>query len=142
MISKILVPVDGSSHADLAAEKAAEIAEKFNAKVTFYYVIFPPSRYMVVDIPPDFFQNLLDEMEKQGQDLLARYVEKYQGRVSVSSLIDFGHPADMICRRAEEDKYDMIVIGSRGLGAIKGYLLGSVSDRVSHHARVSVLIVK
>ena len=53
-----------------------------------------------------------------------------------------GHPAEAICRWAEEGKYDLIVMGHRGLGAIRSFFTGSVSDKVNHHALCSVLMVR
>ena len=55
--------------------------------------------------------------------------------------LETGHPAEVIVRLAETDGFDLVVLGSRGLGGVKEFLLGSVSNRVSHHARCPVLIV-
>ena len=53
-----------------------------------------------------------------------------------------GHPADVILCVGEEESCDLIVLGSRGLGEVKRFLLGSVSDAVAHHAYCPVLIVR
>jgi nucleotide-binding universal stress UspA family protein len=53
-----------------------------------------------------------------------------------------GYAADEILNTAEQGKYDMIVIGSRGMGAVGRFLVGSVSDRVVHHAHCSVTVVR
>jgi len=47
-----------------------------------------------------------------------------------------------ICREAKEGRFDLVIMGSRGLGEIKGYLMGSVSNRVVRHASCPVLIVR
>jgi len=53
-----------------------------------------------------------------------------------------GQPADEICKKAKDGGYDLLVMGNRGLGEIKGYLMGSVSNRVIRHAVCPVLIVR
>jgi nucleotide-binding universal stress UspA family protein len=53
-----------------------------------------------------------------------------------------GYPADKICEIAEREHYDMIVLGSKGRSAIGRFLMGSISDRVVHHAHCSVCVVK
>ena len=59
----------------------------------------------------------------------------------VTEIVVPGHPAETICRIAEEDGHDLIVMGSRGLSGIGSFFLGSVSDKVSHHTPCPVLIV-
>ena len=62
--------------------------------------------------------------------------------VSPAMLTRFGSPADEICRTAEEMGADLIVLGSRGAGATRRLLLGSVAERVVRHAGCSVLVVR
>jgi nucleotide-binding universal stress UspA family protein len=62
--------------------------------------------------------------------------------VPLETKLVWGNPADIICEEAKEAKYDLIVMGSRGLSQIKSYLLGSVSSRVTRHAPCPVLIVR
>jgi nucleotide-binding universal stress UspA family protein len=56
--------------------------------------------------------------------------------------LEFGNPAETIINVAEKGKYDLIIVGKRGLSTVKRFFLGSVSDDVSHHAKCSVLIVR
>jgi nucleotide-binding universal stress UspA family protein len=65
-----------------------------------------------------------------------------QREVDTNTFLVHGLPADEIVKKAETERYDMIVIGSRGRTAAKSFLLGSVSNRVSHQAKCPVLIVK
>ena len=62
--------------------------------------------------------------------------------LNVSTGITVGHPAEEICKKVEAGGFDLLVMGSRGLGQIKGYLMGSVSNRVCRHANCPVLIVR
>jgi nucleotide-binding universal stress UspA family protein len=59
----------------------------------------------------------------------------------INKKLEFGVPSDVIVEIAEKGNYDLIIVGSRGLGKVKRFLLGSVSDDVSHKAKCSVLIV-
>ncbi len=142
MYKKVLVPIDGSSHSDRAEQTAVEVAELMGAEVCLIHVIIPPQYTAFYgETPIPISQNVMDELENRGKALLDEHAAKYSGSpVKIRTELFVGHPAETICQRAKEGGYDLVIIGSRGLGAIKGYLLGSVSDRVSHHAPCSVLI--
>ncbi|WP_257286673.1 universal stress protein [Halanaerobium congolense] len=63
--------------------------------------------------------------------------------VRIKKVVKIGDdPADEICDFAENNEIDMIVIADKGLGKVKRFLLGSISDKVVHHAQTSVLVVK
>jgi nucleotide-binding universal stress UspA family protein len=68
-------------------------------------------------------------------------LEKHDAKVVVRD-VEFGQPADAICRIAEAEGFDLIVMGSRGVGGVKSRLFGSVSANVSANAKCSVLIVR
>lgn len=144
MFKKILVPIDGSLHSDKAEQKAIELARQMGAEVTLIHVIIPPQYTAFFgETPIPISRDIMDELENRGTKLLTEHAATHAGAgTKLTTQLYIGHPAETICKRAKEDNYDLIIIGSRGLGAIKGYLLGSVSDRVSHHAPCSVLIVK
>lgn len=140
MYKKVLVPIDGSPHSNRAEQTAVEIAKLMGAEVCLIHVIIPPQYTAFYgETPIPVSQNVMDELENRGKTLLDEHAAKYSG-LKISTELFIGHPAETICQRAKEGGYDLVIIGSRGLGAIKGYLLGSVSDRVSHHAPCSVLI--
>jgi nucleotide-binding universal stress UspA family protein len=146
MFQHILLASDGSDHALHAAEAAAEIAKRFNARVTLLTVFDPP-----VMTPPflggpepiidaEVFIRTADEIqdavEKRTGDILVKHGVRFESRREV------GHPVDQIVTFAEKEKVDLIVMGSRGLGGLQSFLLGSVSDRVLHHAHCPVLIIR
>jgi nucleotide-binding universal stress UspA family protein len=72
----------------------------------------------------------------------AAAMAKSEGVGKVDTVVEYGDPARVIVRQAEELKADMTFLGSRGLGDLQGLLLGSVSHKVAHAARGSVVIVK
>jgi nucleotide-binding universal stress UspA family protein len=70
--------------------------------------------------------------------------EKFlEGRgVRAEAVLGSGNPGDVVCQEARGGGFNLVVLGSRGQGALKSHLLGSVSDRVMHHAPCSVLVVR
>jgi len=73
-------------------------------------------------------------------DEAAQFLEKEN--IKVAKKVYEGNPAEKICQVAEEEDYDMIVVADKGLGGIKRFFLGSISDKVVRHANTSVLVVK
>lgn len=146
MFQHILLASDGSDNALRAAEAAAEIAKKFHARLTLLTVFDPPI------MAPPFLggpEPMIDaEVLTRQADEVQDAVEKRTGEVLLKHGVTFdsrrevGHPVDHIVNLAEKEKTDLIVMGSRGLGGLQSFLLGSVSDRVLHHAHCPVLIVR
>lgn len=142
MFRKILVPVDGSPLSIAAVHKAAALAEKFQGELTLLNVVVNPVQNGVFDpglvvIPPE----IITALEEEGVRILETAAKEVPSGIAARTVQKFGHPAQTILELAREEGYDLIVIGSRGLGEIRGYLLGSVSDRVTHHAPCTVMIV-
>jgi nucleotide-binding universal stress UspA family protein len=140
LFKKILVPVDGSNFSIKAVETAVTIAGKFNSTVALLAVLeFPTDRTLMVTevgIVPGL---VVDTLSAETEELFAKLKSQYPD-VTLNTLIRSGHPAREIVDESQNG-YDLIIIGSRGLGEIKGFLMGSVSDRVSHHAKCSVMLI-
>ena len=83
------------------------------------------------------------EIEAEGKDILSKAEStlEMEGIEYQSRLIQ-GVPAEEIVKVAQSEKVDLIVLGSRGLTEVRAFLLGSVSDRVSHRAKCPTLIVR
>lgn len=140
MFRRILVTSDGSEHALRAVRTAAGLAEKFEAEVVLLTVVsVPQSLVMVAGIG----DNVVEEyVEVTGREALASAVEEFTARrVGVEVKVEMGAAAEEIVRQAHETGADLVVMGKRGLGEIRGLLLGSVSDRVTHHLSIPVLLV-
>lgn len=145
MYKKILVPVDGSEKASKAALHGAELASKLGAELIIFHVV--PSLPSYVNTSPDSFsyiqQTIIDEFYKNGRDILTQVKDDLAAYgLNIHTDIAIGQPADEICKEIEAGGIDLVVMGSRGLGEIKGYLMGSVSNRVTRHATCPVLIVR
>jgi nucleotide-binding universal stress UspA family protein len=144
MFQKVLVPVDGSPSSLKAARAAAEIARKFGSKVTVIHAVYLPASVIGAGAAGTLAgETALEALEEAATEILRSACETLglPGE-QVKQEVLHGHPAEAICRWAEEGKYDLIVMGHRGLSAIRAFFAGSVSDKVSHHAPCPVLIVR
>lgn len=142
IFNHILVPYDGSNPSAKALIKAVELA-KSNAGIhlTVAHVInLQP--FIMGDMAfsqPEGYQEQLDE---QGKELL-NSIQSTLADVPLSNVVILaGSPAEAIVDFAESNNCDLIMMGSRGLGAIKEWMLGSVSHNVVQHSKIPVMIVK
>ncbi|KAL8263205.1 hypothetical protein R6Q59_024554 [Mikania micrantha] len=118
--------------------------------VTLVHVVQPFERYMFPAEPSMYTSAAMMEamrkaLQQHGAQLLSHAYQtckETRMQIKAETLILEGDPKEMICQAMEEMNYDLLVVGSRGLGAIKRALLGSISDFCAHHARCPVLIVK
>lgn len=147
MIKKILVPTDGSNHAKKAIEYACDLASKYGATVHLMHVISKS------EIPEGLDRYIeVEKIEAPREQVLKKIGDgiikgglteaKAKGTNNVKSSIVIGDPAEKIVEFAKENGVDMIIMGSRGLGAMKGILLGSVSSKVCHAAGCTCVTVK
>jgi nucleotide-binding universal stress UspA family protein len=152
LIKKILVALDGSKPADKALDFALDLGAKYSANIVLVSVvppvIAPLSVYpatSVPTIPPLAMDTYSDELKTSHEKVLSealKKAKKVKPNLKVSTKLVEGRPADKIVETAKEGNFDIIVVGSRGLGSIKKFFLGSVSDRVADEAACPVLIVK
>jgi nucleotide-binding universal stress UspA family protein len=129
-LEKILVPVDGSSASKKAAKHAEAIAAKAGSKVTLLYV----QEQSLFRMRPQLSESI-------GKKVLSTIASQFEN-VKVEQKLESGHPGKVITRLADEENYDMIVMGSHGHSSARRVLLGNVSDQVLHYSNQSVLIVK
>jgi len=133
-LEKILVAVDGSKHAEKAVEYAVHLAKNYGASLALVHV--EEDKLVRIGGP-----QVVDCVGTIGECILKDAATKIQG-ITFDPMLEYGSPADVIIKVAKKANVDLIVVGSRGLSSVRRYLLGSVSDDVSMHARNSVLIVK
>jgi nucleotide-binding universal stress UspA family protein len=130
-LSNLLVCVDGSKNSIKALKYALGLAEKLRAKVTLLNV----QDQKLYKASPKTAKEIGDKI------LSKSLVEAGKTKIKIDKRLEFGVPSDKIVEVAEQGNYDLIILGSRGLGTIRRFLLGSVSDDVSHKAKCSVLII-
>lgn len=147
MYKTILVATDGSEPAQHAVDYAAISAEKWDAKLQILTVVPPPATVygdiggFNADYNVDYEKALtayhagvLDDAKKA---LKAKYPN-----LKVSTQIKKGYISKRILEASEDIEVDLIVIGSRGLGGLTGWFLGSVTTHVVNHCTKPILVVK
>jgi nucleotide-binding universal stress UspA family protein len=145
MFSSIVVGTDGSGTATQAVREAVDMAKAVGAKLELVSAYAPVSETRLREerrnAPADmqWAINPKQEVELSLSDAaeLAR-----EAGVEVATHARQGDPADAILDVAEEQKADVVIVGNKGMTGAKRFLLGSVPDKVSHHAPCSVLIVR
>ena len=171
MARKIVVATDGSKTADRAVRRAAELSQKLGADLIVVHVLLHgrPAQELrrlaeaenLVEAAklPDVFarrslvglgRSVEEELEDirlvgaLGDELLiqAKQAAEDAGARNVSTRVCAGDYADEILEVAEAEKADMIVVGNRGLGRLREALLGSVSQKILHHAPCTVVVVR
>ncbi len=139
MFKKILVLVDGSEFSTNATRAAASIADKFSGKLTLLHVV---SKSFLKTTMPDLEQEIAELRAEGSQILIDAMAAIGKNEDELDTILSWGNPMDIILEEIEDEGYDLIVMGSRGLGAIKGLLMGSVSERISRSVKAPVLIIK
>jgi nucleotide-binding universal stress UspA family protein len=149
---RILIAYDGSEPSKHALDQGMSLAEVTNSEVTILSVV---PRVMIpiysdvgaagsmytgremAEIQEDMREFYSDSLREVSKELH----ERYPG-VKVDTELLEGRPSQTIVEVAEDNGYDLIVIGSRGLGGITGWILGSTSRRVVESCTVPVLVIK
>ena len=141
-LKKILVTTDGSDNANKALLEAKRMATNFGATVDILYVVKQIAKNSPVRIER-YSQQTAEDFRKVGEETLEaslKYFDDFEGKVN--TLLKAGDPADVIIKEAEEGEYDILVMGSRGLGTFSRAMLGSVSNKVLNHVGINVLVVR
>lgn len=143
---KALVPVDGTRNSDAVLRTAAAYAAAVGARIHLLTVVQNITD-LDFEIPPAEREKLLDGMRKRGESILLESVEfmKSTGIKGInlrSVLVSSASAADGIIGYAEDENFDMIIIGTRGADDPAKYILGSVAEMVVRYSPCSVLVVK
>ncbi|HUL01020.1 MAG TPA: universal stress protein [Nitrospirota bacterium] len=148
MVSKILVPVDGSKASQKAANYAVDLAKQTGASLTLLSVIdkrIVGSLVFSDFAPPAHVRESIEGyLHQAAQSNMARIVkvcERYH--IRHKTAIRTGHPAEEIMSEATKSKVDLIVMGSHGKSALKAAVFGSVTYGVMHKdTKIPILIVR
>ena len=144
MFEHILVPIDGSSTARQAIDKALAIAQAFKSSVTLIYVIDP---YAFTGVGNDFSYGQAEYLAAATAEAnesigAAKRVFEAQG-IAVNGSVVEGHAVyQAILDTAESLNADLVVMGSHGRRGLEKLVLGSVTAQVLSHAHLSVLVVR
>ncbi len=143
--TKILPATDGSDEAAMAAEAAAELSKQSGSEIHVAYVLPAPAQLIGHHLySAEMRESLLGAAEREAETFLEDRAEQIGadgGKVAETHLRS-GEPDKEILRLAEDLGAGLIVIGSRGLGAVSRALMGSVSESVVRHAHCPVFVVR
>ena len=145
MFGSIVVGTDGSATAKEAVRQAIDLAKQVGASLDIVSAYEPVSdqrlREERSDVPDDL-QWMVNPREDVDATLSEAADVAKEAGVDVETYARQGDPADAILDVAEENKADLIIVGNKGMTGAKRFLLGSVPNKVSHHAPCSVLIIR
>ncbi|GIP23001.1 MULTISPECIES: universal stress protein [Paenibacillus] len=143
LFNKILVAYDGSKASNKALDKAVELAKLSpESELAVLHVYDFPRFYIAEGFAP-----VPDTVNMEFYELAEKTADEARNRLAAAGVngkveLAQGAAAEVILRYAGEQSCDAIVIGSRGLGGIREFVLGSVSHNVVQHAQIPVLVVK
>jgi nucleotide-binding universal stress UspA family protein len=143
--TQILLAIDGSDESKLAAQAATELSKETGSEVHVVYVLPTPAQLIGHHlVSGEMRESALAGAERDAEAFLKEQAEKVSsdgGKVADTHFRS-GDPDKEILRAAEALGVGLIVMGSRGLGAVSRALLGSVSDSVVRHAHCPVFVVR
>ena len=141
MFTNILVPVDGSDNSYRALDAALLFSEKLGSNITVVHVM---EQVPITHIGSEkLLSEFLEAYKKENQDILSKCSEiATQKGLTIKTLLLQGNPASVILDYSKQEKFDLLIMGSRGLGKFKELILGSVSSKIVHHSTCAVLLIR
>jgi nucleotide-binding universal stress UspA family protein len=141
MFRNILVAVDGSTHADEALAQAIDLAESERARLTLIAGLpgLPSAAYVGLSGPA--FAVILADARSSAEGVLRRARDRVPDDLPVTTIFTDEPIRPALIEQIKRGGHDLIAMGSRGRGAMRAALLGSVSHYVLHHSSIPVLIV-
>jgi len=141
MFHNILVAVDGSQHAEQALADAIDLADREHARLTLFTALVQPPAAAFFGATGDAVADIFQQAEAQAEAVLRRARDRVPDHLSVTTVLSTDPVQPALIRQIKNGDHDLVVMGSRGRGAMRSALLGSVSHYVLHHSPVPVLIV-
>ncbi|NQI34599.1 universal stress protein [Streptococcus suis] len=137
----ILVAVDGSTNAEVALQKAIQVAKRNQAKLTIAHVIDTRALHNVVAFDASIYESL----EKEAETLLGNY-KKWAtdaGLTDIATIVEFGNPKTLLSTDIpQEAGADLMLLGATGLNTFERLLIGSSSEYIMRHTDIDILIVR
>lgn len=147
-VRNILVPLDGSPVSEQAIPHAEELARAFGARLTLLRVgkALAPEALGLPELSMAF-ANELQHHQLKVEEKLLDYLEGLarplrERGIEVASDIELGDAASVICRTADSEHVDLVVMTSHGRTGLARFLYGSVAERVLHNVHCSLLVVR
>ena len=138
MFQNILIAVDGSDYSNKALSYAKDMAATYSATVWLVHVLTHPSGMLGYDD----FEKLYAKRKHAGQSILDDALAALgETNLEIHRELLEGPEPESILNSAKKNQADLIIMGTRGMGALKGLLVGSVSRKVIHLADCPVMVV-
>jgi nucleotide-binding universal stress UspA family protein len=140
----VLVGTDGSASATEAVRHAGGLAAAFGAKLTIVTAFSPDpekAERAKAEAPDDLQWTVTDSALASERAAAGRKVAREAGATDVDVYVEAGDPADVVIGTADLRGADVIVVGSKGMTSATRFLVGSVPNKISHHAPCDVIIV-
>jgi nucleotide-binding universal stress UspA family protein len=141
MFRNILVSVDGSEHSDRALGEAIDIARADQARLTILTAVNQPPVWAASAMAAGAYAVSAADLEKEAVDVMRRAVKRVPDDVPVTTIISRKPVRQALMHRLQTGDHDLLVMGSRGRGALSASVLGSVSHYALNHSPIPVLIV-
>ena len=141
MFTNVLVPVDGSDNSYRALDAALHLSEKLGSSITVVNVM---EQVPITHIGSEkLLSELLEAYKKENQEILSKCsnIATEKG-LSIKTLLLQGNPASVILDYSKKEKFDLVIMGSRGMGKFKQLILGSVSSKIVHHSPCAILLIR
>ena len=137
-IKKILVPLDDSKHSIRALDMAISLSIRYSSTITGIHIF---------DLPITLEFGIIDPVGERLKKKILRVMKTAKlhcedQKIPFESIMKHGKVGPGIIDMAKKGKFDVIVIGKRGIGSVSEIFLGSVSHYVVHHSKIPVIIVK
>ena len=141
MFTKILVPVDGSDNSYKALEAALVLSEKLGSNISVVNVM---EQVPITHIESEkLLSELLEAYKKENQEILSKCSDiARQKGITIKAVLLQGNPAPVILDYSKKENFDLVIMGSRGVGKFKELILGSVSSKIVHHSPCAIMIIK
>ncbi len=141
MFRNILVSVDGSPHAEKALAEAVDLASCTRARLTILTSVPRPPGWASTPATAVAAEQLGQDLEREAAAILRAAVDRVPNEIPVTKILTHKPIRDALTEQIKGGDHDLLVVGSRGRGAITASLFGSVSHHALHHCPVPVLVV-
>ena len=141
MFTKILVPVDGSDNSYKALEAALVLSEKLGSNISVVNVM---EQVPITHIESEkLLSELLEAYKKENQEILSKCSDiARQKGIAIKTVLLQGNPAPVILDYSKKENFDLVIMGSRGMGKFKELIIGSVSSKIVHHSPCAIMIIR
>lgn len=142
-IKKILCPIDLVYTNTATIDAARTFAKAFNAEIVLLNVAHSCTHLESYDTASSLLPKLCEDITKTAEKELKAFADKYSGEVRISTrVVTSAKPADVIVEIAQNENFDLIIMGSAGKPAMDRFLFGSVAEKVTKMSTVPVTTIR